>query len=146
MKETIITILVALLVSGCVSSNHRHAVHNLSIELPDGFAEQRELSPPSADGHRHIMWTGLGKAEVHVMVWPHGPTTDGGPMIVKSEEPISVAGQQTKLIKTQEFFGSSQEVLVVHIKQGKSRYIVFADNMTPESFKSVLKSILIVKE
>jgi hypothetical protein len=146
MKKTIIAILVALGVAGCASTSPRSTVDNLSISLPDGFADQRELSPPSADGHRHLVWTGPDKAKIHLMAWPHGPTTDGGPMIAKSEEPISVAGQQTKLIKTQEFFGSPGEVLVVHLKQGKSRYIVFADNMTPESFKSILKSISIAKD
>jgi len=75
------------------------------------------------------------------MVWPDGPKVDRGPIIVATEEPLEVAGQQTKLVTTRVFFGSDQEALVIHLRQGEARYLVSAKGLSVKTFKDILKTL-----
>jgi hypothetical protein len=113
----------------------------LTLTVPSRFkVEKGETEAPAGD-MVVSRWRSSSGEVLELMAWPNGPAVDRGPMIVATEEPLQVAGQPTKLIKTKVFFGSTEEVLVIHLRQGETRYLISAKGMKAEDFKSVLRSV-----
>ena len=141
-----LSLSVLCLAVGCpaphVSKSIDVECHALVLSLPTRFVVVTLNEREPADGMVHSEWKTSSGEELSVLVWPDGPRVDidRGPMIVASQEPFSMAGVATRLVRTEVFFGVEDEVLVVHFAIGKAAYVVYARSMSRRDFVSILET------
>jgi len=146
-----IGIAFLVLMAGCAANQYKtghtynsYNIHNLKLKIPSKYkASEQSVQDPAGDMLIY-RWKSLTGGTLEVLVWPTGPRIERGPMVVDTEEVTIVANQQTKLIKASIFFGNKEEVLVVHLKNSRARYLINSKNININEFKSILNSAEIV--
>src|SRR5215468_5525375 len=94
---TIVGVLALFLLLGCSTQRGQFAVS------PPHRFNQVQAAAKDRDLLTSEWRSGAGEV-LMLLQWPRGPQFDRGPLVVLSEEPMSVAGQSTRLIHTQVFF------------------------------------------
>ena len=128
---------------------------SLKFKLPINWETKTKIQPPSEiDGMEQMEIMGRNGQIITVLKIPKNfirfdsggnplPLIDRG-MIVKAEEkPIQVAGINTSLIKTEVFFGSPVEVLVVYLKIDDFTFCIFCKNINEKNFINILDTFKI---
>lgn len=86
-----------------------------------------------------------GEKELYAFVWqPQSPISrDRGPMAVAEEIKGQLLGQDITISRTSMFFGKQQEVLVagVDTETPKGRILIYARNVSPREFQTLLNGV-----
>ena len=87
-----------------------------------------------------------GRKGAHLFYWTPA-ARDLGPMVVVSEFPARVAGQDTKIIETSMFMGTKQRVLVAHLGfKEKGSAMIYAIGLDRREFESILAGVTRVEK
>ena len=64
-------------------------------------------------------------------------------MAIRQSYPVTVLGQQTKLIETSMFFGREQQVFVTHVslEEPKAVLMIYSPNLEREEFTDLITSL-----
>ncbi len=116
--------------------------HTLSLTVPSAFKLEESTVTDAPDEMMFTCWRGPHAEVLKLIEWPSYPKLDRGPMVAAWEESITVAGQETRLISTEMFFGNSVELLVVHLHRGQVYYVITADGIEPDVFKAILDTVV----
>jgi hypothetical protein len=86
-----------------------------------------------------------GKA-FHLFFWVPRAPRDLGPMKVAAEWPVSVAGQDTKVLETSLFMGRKRSVLVtyLHFTNPEANAMLYASGLDLSEFRSLLSGVKVV--
>ena len=141
MRVPVLPFLLIWLLCACTHTTPSARVDRLSLSIPPRFELKEESIKDSAGDMVSSRWRSPRGEVLEVLAWPTGAVVDRGPMIRASEEPLEVAGQNTKLIRTKTFLGHEEDSLVVHLRQGDAVYIVHATGMTAGDFKDIVRSV-----
>jgi hypothetical protein len=122
----------------------------LTLTLPADYQPQsnvtQSFSVPGPPGTKTTevfrSWVAPGGKRLHVFCWTPYPR-DLGPMVVESEFPVRVAGQDTAILETSMFMGRKQRVLVAHLgfKDQKTSAMIYAVGMDRQEFQSILAGL-----
>jgi hypothetical protein len=130
-------------------------VGDLNLTLPGNWhlavqASQRlpRPGPPGAESQEDYAEWQVDRDEqprLHVFWWAPYPPRPGGPLAAAEEWPAVVAGQAASVIRTSQFMGKSQEVLVTHLRrESPAAYgLVYASGLDREGFMAILKTMRI---
>ena len=141
MKTAIAALLAFTLAA--IADAETAKVGALTMEIPPGFKAQMSHGKDSLGDLEVNRWRADDGQTLELLYYANFPKQDRGPMIVANEEEIEVADQKTKLIETKVFFGAEEKVLVVHLRSGKSIYIINAEHMPRDEFKALMPTVKI---
>ena len=120
----------------------------LNIELPEHFTEvdrteETIASPiPDAPGitERFISFRTDEDKRFFVFYWQGTPARDLGPMSETNSFPGELAGIPVRIVQTDMFMGTEQEVLAVHCKlSDRDRIMAYSPDMTLAEFQAALR-------
>jgi hypothetical protein len=85
-------------------------------------------------------WQTPAGKKLYLFYWVPSAPRDLGPMVVKQEWPIEIAGQQTRIVETSMFMGTPQRVFVTYLRftQPESNAMLYASGLSREEFSSIL--------
>ena len=108
----------------------------LGVETREGLIPGMEVRETQAH------WKGQDK-DIFLFLYEPFPDRDGGPMAIRQSYPVTVLGQQTKLIETSMFFGSEQQVFVTHVslEEPKAVLMIYSPNLEREEFTAFITSL-----
>ena len=160
-KKTIIHLLLILFLPFLLSAKDEvikdYKYHSLNFRLPINWVLETKVLPPSEfDGMEELQIKGINDQSITILRIPDFfvridssgeplPPIDRGMMVIAEKNPITVAGINTSLIKTEVFFGNSEEVLVVYLKIEKFTYAIFCKNVSKNNFLKILETFKIKK-
>ena len=115
--------------------------YTLSYQKRDEIYSQIPESPPTIE--YFLTFENSYGNIFYIFYWFGFPYRDYGPMSAKESWPITVAGYDTKLIRTDHFMGREKEVLVTHCKfSGSERMMVYTPNINRTEFTGLLQKII----
>ena len=125
----------------------------LSLSLPPDYALVGNTSeriarqgPPGLYAAEEFRsWQAPGGKNLYLFYWQPAPPRDLGPMAIASQQPVTVAGQQTAIVETSMFMGRQQKVLVTYLKfaDPEARAMIYADGLTVAEFEALLGRIVV---
>lgn len=146
----IIPICTFLSLVGCMENSKTYEIGSLKFQLPEEYVEiskkkdqinSRIPDQPPTIEHVISFQNSAGR-NVYLFFWQGFPWRDYGPMVKKKSYPVNIAGKETSMIRTKQFMGSDQEVLVVHFKlNNDENLMIYTPDMKPNEFKKFLEAI-----
>ena len=108
----------------------------LDVETREGMIPGTEVRETQAH------WK-TGEKDIFLFLYEPFPDRDGGPMAIRQSYPVTVLGQQRKLIETSMFFGSEQQVFVTHVslEEPKAVLMIYSPNLEREEFTAFITSL-----
>ena len=125
----------------------------LSLALPaeyglTGNSSERIalVGPPGTYATQEFRsWKAPDGRALHLFFWIPRAPRDLGPMKASAEWPVSVAGQNTKVIETSLFMGRGQRVLVtyLHFADPEAHAMFYASGVERSDFDAILSGITV---
>jgi hypothetical protein len=140
--------VLAVVPFGCDRDLREYEIGLLKFKLPPTYIEVTRKKdqiasqiPKQAPTTEHfIRFERKSGEKLYLFYWQGFPWRDYGPMSVKASYPITIAEQQSKILRTDVFMGEKKEVLVVHFQlPNDDRAMIFSPDLELEAFKKFLE-------
>jgi hypothetical protein len=138
--------ILFLMLTVVASRAETASVGLLTLDIPSGFRETEHHQKDSLGDLDANRWESDDGRVLELLYYADFPKQDRGPMVIADEEAIEVVGQKTKLIETSWFFGVEKKALVVYLSFGNSTYIIDSEHMPKSEFKTILKTLQLLKK